>query len=517
MNDLDDDLVSEEEIAAGRLSSESRHAATAGSLKLLASYFASAPTWSTTPSRQLSASEPSSDQLAEALRFRVALASARRLERILDDISGRLTFRYQRRQEESVGAVRGRLDVHRYMSDRGRLDVPRRYPVRVIDRDHRTPENILAAYATLWTVHELSESAVFSFLPERSPERREAISRHDSLRRTLEQQSFRRVTEEGTNVARRGDLNATLDAAERRIEAGHIAHPEPYRELIDWAKRHLEGAAATPGDVEWSFYDERFDPTLFEVWLLEMTAAAITRLVDREPTVVPLWKRGPTPTFRWKLGPVSVRLHYRWGLTDLKPLVWKANGEPLRGIPDITVVVEDAAANRNVVLVDAKLRRREQRPTEELYKLLGYFDALREPNWRRGAIVYYSPKALVSTTYVDDSNGKALLLGVDPVRGDEAAFDLIAAEVMAAIDAVDPTAMSIANVDTTNEVGIAQIQSYSVQRLLSQAEQLPHGQPGSVRADARNPTSATVAQARRGDSADPGLGGVFRAHGARQR
>src|SRR5262249_5143325 len=162
----------------------------------------------------------------------------------------------------------------------------------------------------------------------------------------------------------------------------------------------LEGASAEAGDVEWSFYDERFDPTLFEVWLLEMLGAALTRALGREPTTTPLWERGATATYRWKLGSLSVRVHYRWGLGEIKQLVWESNGDRLRGIPDITVIVEDATANRSAVIVDAKLRRREQQPTEELYKLLGYFDALRDPAWRRGAIVYYSPNEPITKTYI---------------------------------------------------------------------------------------------------------------------
>jgi hypothetical protein len=472
----DSDVAASTTIAPGRLADSARDAATAPVLRLLASYFASAPTWTIVASAALAQGDQGPDELAAALRFRVALASARRLERILEEIAGRLTFRYQRHREESVGAIRGRLDVNRYMTDRGRLDVPRRYPVRVIERDHRTPENVLAAYAALWTSHELSLSSVFAYLPENAPERREAVERRTALLRTLSQPSFESVSAEGRQIWRRGHVELVLDAARRRIDGGHVARPEPYEDLVAWVEKHLVGAVADPGDIEWAFYDERFDPTLFEIWLLNETAAAIERAVGQPPAVTPLRERGAVATFRWKLGTVSVRMHYRWGLGDLKTIVWKRDGVPLRAIPDITILIEDAAANRSVLLVDAKLRRREQLPTEELYKLLGYFDALQEPAWRRGAIIYYAPEEMVATGYVDGEVGRALLLGVDPLRNDSVAFDLLAQEVLGAINAIDAAAIAVAGGADESDEFITRIQDHAVATLLKQAEQLPLGQ-----------------------------------------
>ncbi len=46
--------------------------------------------------------------------------------------------------------IRGRLDVARYSRQQGRITVPRRYPIRLVERATATPENILAAYAALW-------------------------------------------------------------------------------------------------------------------------------------------------------------------------------------------------------------------------------------------------------------------------------------------------------------------------------------------------------------------------------
>ncbi len=42
--------------------------------------------------------------------------------------------------------IRGRLDVARYSRQQGRITVPRRYPIRLVERATATPENILAAY-----------------------------------------------------------------------------------------------------------------------------------------------------------------------------------------------------------------------------------------------------------------------------------------------------------------------------------------------------------------------------------
>lgn len=250
-----------EEVAPGRLSSAAREAASSTALELLGTYFADAPTWELEHQRQLAPGDIELEELAAAIRIRVALSAARRLEELLHRLAARLSFRYARVADETIGAVRGRLDVPRYIRTRAREDVPRRYPVRVLQRHHETPENVLAMYAAGWVTHELRNLRT-DILPARAPERIELNERHASVTRTLTHPVFAEAAKAANAVWREGRLDAVVDQVEARIEGGHLAWPGPYEELVQWIKA-FDPSAATGGTlIEWRIYDDRFDPKL---------------------------------------------------------------------------------------------------------------------------------------------------------------------------------------------------------------------------------------------------------------
>jgi hypothetical protein len=421
-------VAAAQEAAAGRLSSASREAASLTAFELLGTYFADAPTWELQHRRQVVRGDAELDDLADAIRIRVALAAARRLDELLHRIAARLSFRYGREVDEAIGAVRGRLDVPRYIRGRARQDVPRRYPVRVLRRHHSTPENALAMYAAGWVTHEMRDLR-FAILPAGSPERAELVERQASLARTLSHPVLAGAAAEANRVWRQGRLEALLDQTESRLEGGHVAWPQAYEELVRWVEEFDPSAAASGGAVDWSVYDDRFDPKLFEIWMLHQIAAAVTRRLGPPVEHRPLWDRGAAPTYAWKLGGTSLRLHFQLALSGLAEPRWKwEDGKPFDGVPDVTAVVASAGSGEATALIDAKLRQRDRQPTEELYKLLGYFGNRASGEPPCGAIVFYAPAGLESRKLLAEDGGRVLSLGVDPARGeaDAPGFDALA-------------------------------------------------------------------------------------------
>lgn len=468
-----------EEIEAGRLSPGSREAASATAFELLGTYFSDSATWDLEHRRQVVAGDPETEDLAEAIRIRVALSAARRLDDLLRRIAERLTFRYGREVEEVVGAVRGRLDVPRYLRSRSRNEVPRRYPVRVLRRHHLTPENVLATYAAGWVVHEIGNLRIDEILPIGSPDRTELVERHASLLRTLNHPVLAPAAEEAEAVWRRGSLPGLLDATIARLDGGHVAAPEPYRDLVEWVAR-FDPTASTAGDeIEWSVYGSRFDPTLFEIWMLHRIAAAVTRVLGQPSERRPLWQRGAVPTYTWKVGGSSLSLHFRMSLSGLAPARWRWAGsdDDLRGIPDVTAVISAPASPARAALVDAKLRQRKGDPVEEIYKLLGYFHNRGGEERPYGAIVAYSPEKLRSRALEDDDGGRVLSVGVDPARshGDDPAFDAIAGLLVDLLDEADPGARAFAAGGAEGEEALALVQERVVKALLDKAHALVPG------------------------------------------
>jgi hypothetical protein len=468
-----------EVIPGGRLSASARSAATTTALDLLGTYFADAPTWELEHREQLAPGDTALADLAEAIRIRVALAAARRLDVLLHRISERLSFRYSRVADETIGAVRGRLDVPRYIQTRARRDVPRRYPVRVLERRHLTPENVLAMYAAGWVAHELRDLRS-EILPAGAPERLELVERTASLTRTLSHPVLAEAAAAANDVWRRGALDALLDQVAARIDGGHLAASEPYEALVEWVN-HFDPAATAAGTlVEWSIYDDRFDPKLFEIWLLHRLADALTRRLGSEPQRRPLWERGATATYAWKLGSASIRLHFQLALSGLSEPIWRRTStkKPFDGVPDVTAIVAAPRSGEVVALIDAKLRQRDVSPTEELYKLLGYFHNRGPAPGPYGAIVYYAPESRVTDEYRTADGGLVLALGVDPARGveDDVAFDALADALIAALDELDPGARSqTGGTEPGSEEQIARVQEKAVTDLLLRAQALPTG------------------------------------------
>ncbi|ADX75218.1 hypothetical protein Asphe3_41530 (plasmid) [Pseudarthrobacter phenanthrenivorans Sphe3] len=416
--ELVDDAV---EAEGGRFTAAGRRAAINASLPLLATYFADAPTWELEVSQQLATTpdEKAVDDLAKAVRLRASLAAAERLLRILGDIAARPTFRYSQVSAESVGQIRGRLDLSRYSREHGRIAVPRRYPIRLVERENATPENILASYAAHWIRRDLT-TMPRDFLPARSPELRDLQRLQDGLGRSLGLPLLAGTSTLALDVWRRSALPDLIERVNARLEAGHIASPEPYKELADWVAATRYGTAvADVGDREWSFYDSRFDTKLFEIWCLLKLANAITALIGPPATAAKsLAQRNRGPMYTWNIGAGSLQLHFQASLTALAEggVVWSFEPGPgqLLGFPDLAVTA-DTVAGRGLAIFDPKLRRRPGKvPTEELYKLLGYFGNLKHSKPPMGAIFYYSPGELTDHTLISDQGGELHALGLDP-------------------------------------------------------------------------------------------------------
>jgi hypothetical protein len=352
--------------------------------------------------------------------MRVALAAARRLEALLRRIESQASFQYTQILDESVGALTGRLDVPRYHRTRLRPESPKRYPIRVIERRYSTPENVLAAYAALWVLHEFAEAPVH-LIPNSSPEYREISDRRASLTRIVGQPFIHQSTEDAGRTRRRRELSILLDRVEQRLDAGHIAGREVYRELVDWARTfNPDASLPEPGSVEWAFYDDRFDTKLFEVWALTLLIEALNERFGVPPSGVQnLSERTRRAMVTWNLGAGKVKVFFQAGLTRLgvEKERWhfvEPKDAPLGGIPDLGVVIERFAGERVLVLVDPKLRQRDTSPSDELYKILGYFGNLPQFSAPLGTIVFYSPGQSRLYRLKDESQGHLLAIGVDP-------------------------------------------------------------------------------------------------------
>jgi hypothetical protein len=486
----------------GHFTSGARRAALSEALPLVASYFADAATWSLeiTPQvtvRKDSAQDDILDDFTAGARLRASLAAASHLLGIVSMIAAQPTFRYSQVDAESIGTIRGRLDLARYSREQGRFNVPRRYPIRLVERETATPENVLTAYAVVWIRRDLA-SLPRRILPSASPEARDLQRLEQALKRVLGLPLLSGTIERAHNVWRRGSLDALLDEVSRRIEAGRVARPEPYEELVRWISQTRGGQpVAEPGDHDWSFYDDQFDTKLFEIWCLYRLAQQIAATAG--PAIGPprsLAARSDGPIFAWNLGVGTLKLHFQPSLSSLQPegAKWRyADGHELRGFPDLAVTV-DSVTGRSLALFDPKLRRRAGAPTEELYKLLGYFSNLhRAADAPVGAIFYYSPGHLTDFKLTREGGGEIHAIGLDPESSDLTQFEGAARLALSVTGLSDKSLLALrtpvnGSEEERNEHSAALRQDFAVAAMQQATSTLP---PVSL-APTRKQTAATL-------------------------
>lgn len=495
--------VPEDDDVGGHFTAAGRKAALNQALPLLASYFADAQTWNLEVSAQLATGEhgdedqdPDLDDFAAGARLRASLAAADRLLTILSAVATQPTFRYTQVSAESVGTIRGRLDVLRYSRDRGRVDVPRRYPIRLVERENATPENILATYAALWLRRDL-DAVPTHILPPASPEYRELQRVIDVLKRTMGLPVLAGTKPHAAEVWRRSTLEGLIDEVNRRLDAGHVARPEPYQELVDWITETRSGTAvADVGDRPWTFYSAAFDTKLFEIWCLIKIAEWIgERLTDPGGPVLSLAARKQGPIYRWNIGGGELMLYFQPSLESLatKGTVWRyRGGRSLRGFPDLALTMNTVTGHR-LVLLDPKLRRRSGAPTEEIYKLLGYFANLNESAPPTGAILYYSPGTFTHYELSSAGGGEVHAVGLDPEAASLAQFDVPAGLALKIAGVNDEVIALLGNQvgDTTEERAehvVSVCQALAVEAMRCASEALP----ATSLAPTRKQTAATL-------------------------
>lgn len=403
--DEPDGLGDGDDLGSGFLADSSRRAALTAALPFVATYFVRSDqlqlrstavlgnrAWET-PSRY----EPPRDAVLAALRLRTALTAGQRLVEALQAALRSANFRFERVTDEHIGHLHGRLDIPRYLQQRGRRTVPRRYPVVDVQRSSATPENILAAFAAHWHLTELDACLLALDGLHRTPELHLAEQVRADLVRLHSHPTLRGASEDAVQVAHRETVGQLLDTVEARLRAGHVSRPGGYERVAAWVHSALSGSAdISAGEVSGAFYGPQFDDKLFELWCLAQLAEALTALLGPARLTAPhlLNRDSKSPLFTWDAGADVIELYFQPALSELvgAPNRWRyqPGDRPLRGFPDLAARCRHVDGTSEVVLIDAKLRRRRSARGQELYKLLGYLANAGRPI-HLGGLIFHAP------------------------------------------------------------------------------------------------------------------------------
>ncbi|MGY1914042.1 hypothetical protein [Blastococcus sp. SYSU DS0973] len=438
MGDVSHDAAGDDP-GSGYFTDSSRKAALAASLPYVATYFVRSDRLPLRDTNLLGTSRRQDpgrlstprDPVIASLRLRAALASGTRLVEIISDLlRAGANFRFEQVRDEHVGHLHGRLDVVRYIQQRGRRTAPRRYPIVDLRQSAATPENIMAASALHWHIKELDTClTALGPIPE-GPETKRAAEIRAGLTRFASHPTFRGASEGAELIARRETIGELLDTVDARLRAGHVSRSYAYERLADWVRQAISGEADLEhGDLLASFYGQAFDNKLFELWSLTQLAQAMSDILGPPASTVPhlLRSESDEPIFQWDAGADSIELYFQPSLSRLLGVAnrwrYRESNQELRGYPDLAARCVHVDGTAEVVLLDAKLRRRRNAAWgQELYKLLGYFSNAGRPI-QLGALIFHSPQGFRSGDAIrrwvleqdeDVGSGAIEIVAVDP-------------------------------------------------------------------------------------------------------
>jgi len=337
-------------------------------------------------------------RLLGGLRLRAALAAAVPILDAIAEISRQPSFRYSLTSNDTIGHLGGTLDIPAYVTRRLIDGGPPVYPISEVSRSVLTPENHLAAYASLWMMRELQETLIESQAPRESPEAVQGSRLRRQFIAAVAQPALAPCRAAALEILRRGRSDTLLEQVEVRLRRGEVSHGHRYQRLYDLLiDLDAHGPSGDAGDANWSFYDQAFDTRLFEIWCLFVTARELSKaLATAMPDLQDGWT-GSGLAFRWERPAGTLEMYTQKSLPRInaaKQARWVRRGtqRAMRGIPDIVVVANHRyTGDSRFALLDAKLRQRSSPPTEELYKLLGYFDNFALTNDPQGVILFHDP------------------------------------------------------------------------------------------------------------------------------
>lgn len=306
------------------------------------------------------------------IRLRHALTCCAELVPLIHRIEERVSSVNSTVRTDTKGIIRGRLDIPRYVARRSAaLSWPKSYPVLVSEESPSTPENLLAARVLRHLLIRLSISRA-------QHKTAEAVSAHwyrqwigNRLRRTP-----------WCDVASTSSIPRLQMETSRRISRRQTGNERAYTDLVslvdEWqlAGPGNGGATASSKFVRalLSFpADEGFLDRIYEIWCIRETARCLINMgASLVEGPVPLTMNRDRPIYTFQFGDDRIEIWFQRSL-DPESAIWRyeASGNPLRGIPDVTVVAND----RHFLLVDAKNRLvTGNTRSEETYKMLGYFE-----------------------------------------------------------------------------------------------------------------------------------------------
>ncbi|WP_429308755.1 hypothetical protein [Paraburkholderia sp. GAS38] len=375
-------------------------------------------------------SDAEAQRFASQVRLRHALACCQELIALVHSIEQRPSSLSRVVRSETRGAIRGRLDIPRYVARRPfALSWPKTYPILIAEEAWSTPENALTQRVFRYLLPRLSDVG----LPSKSAEVALAREAKVWINGKLRGEPWRRV------VTSSPVHRLRMETA-RRLARRQTGNDRAYKKLIELVDNwHLAGPQAAGSTSSKKFVeallafpaDESFLDRIYEIWCVREIAACLSQagaqLIEGPAEMS---KSRSHPIYTFHLDKDRIEIWFQRALpTEAATWRYDISGRLLRGIPDITII----ANAKHYLLVDAKNRLvTGNTRSEETYKMLGYFENFRSllatPN-TIGVLAFVSHNKFHQA--LKDQMGRRLaMISADPDNAETCQFNAQFSEIL---------------------------------------------------------------------------------------
>ncbi|MFW6008558.1 MAG: hypothetical protein ACOCP8_04755, partial [archaeon] len=329
--------------------------------------------------------------------LRVFLANIEKLRDLLNKVENEISYVYKQVDKNIKGEIKGTLRLNDYIRLKGIQTIPKTYPCKVKDKSFNTVENIYLMFIVkkyIKKLHKVSKK-IKKKIGNKEFTEMKLIDKHLNYFKSFKWKAyFREPLIEANNLEDtyknrfpRHIRNRIKVRIKKRQIRNYYFYKKVFKLYESFFNRNI--IFSDKKTLKTLSYNESFSDKLFELWLLYRIISTFkhdygfnvikeNHLVERRNTYICKFK---TNNDRY------LRIYFQKG----KDLFWddriqtrweyikeKENNNQLTGIPDIVVKYGDKDKSK-VVLLDAKNRIRSKgRNSEEIYKMLGYYENFRD-------------------------------------------------------------------------------------------------------------------------------------------
>lgn len=327
--------------------------------------------------------------------IRIILSNLSEFRKMLSSIEKSLSYMYKDKIQTFDGEIHGHLQVQKCLQTKTQVRYPKEYPCLIKERTSATPENIFLIFIVDYLIHlldrfdkRLRQYGGNLYLSEKN-----LIDEYKRILTSFERKNYfkdclievRKILKEYGN-----EFSETLvNEIKIRSLKGKIRNYQAYEQIFNWYWRYRQGSIVLDSNktMQMIRYSDDFSNRLFELWCLfsikETFVNEFGMNIISERNIMDVGSKSVF-TLQTNTGGI-VDIFYQRGASlywsdQIEPR-WKYIGNDskqkrLVGIPDISIKYQ--AETNTLVMIDLKNRIRSSgNNSEEIYKMIGYFDNFR--------------------------------------------------------------------------------------------------------------------------------------------